>query len=160
MSNTWSTEEEQIWKEAEERETEEIMDAVDLAITETPSLGALTEALWEAREKQRKLQKQLDALVEEREDLERRLIAAMDAQGSDQTRSTHATATISESVKPNVEDWDTFWAFIHRNKAYYLLERRPAAVAYRELMERRRKPIPGVTSFIKRSINLRNRSTT
>lgn len=123
-----------------------------------PSLGALNDALWEIREKQRKMQKELDELAQEREALERRLIDAMDAQGTDQSRGTYATATISESIKPQVEDWDAFWAYIRRTNSFYLLERRAAAVAYRETMERRRKPLPGVKSFVKRSINLRTRS--
>jgi hypothetical protein len=126
--------------------------------SDTPSLGALNDALWNIREQQRKLQKQLDGLAQEREDLERRLLDAMDAQGTDQSRGTHATATISESIKPQVENWDEFWAFIRRTNSFFLLERRPAAIAYRETMERRRKPIPGVKSFVKRSITLRTRS--
>lgn len=123
----------------------------------TPSIGALIDDLHSNREKIRKLEKQISELKETRDDLEHRLIEAMDAQGVMQSRGAHATATVTESTKPSVEDWDLFYAFIHRTKAYYLLERRPASAAYRELMERRNKPIPGVTSFIKRSISLRSR---
>lgn len=123
----------------------------------TPSIGALIDDLHHNRDKIRKLEKQVSELKEVRDDLELRLIEAMEAQGIQQSRGAHATATITESVKPSVEDWDTFYAFIKRNNAFYLLERRPASAAYRELMERRTKPVPGVTSFIKRSISLRSR---
>ncbi len=123
----------------------------------TPSIGALIDDLHNNREKIRKLEKQVSELKETRDDLEQRLIEAMEAQGIQQSRGAHATATITESTKPSVEDWDLFYAFIKRNNAFYLLERRPASAAYREMMERRNKPIPGVTSFTKRSVSLRSR---
>lgn len=124
----------------------------------TPNLGALNDALWKIREKLRSQQKILDELKAEREDLELKLMAAMDAQGTEMCKGTYATAVVSSTIMPQVLDWDAFYAYIRRNNAFYLLERRPAAVAYRELMERRRKPLPGTTSFTKRSINLRTRS--
>ena len=128
------------------------------AVDATPSIGALIDDLHSNREKIRKLEKQVSELKEVRDDLELRLIEAMDAQGIMQSRGAHATATITESVKPSVEDWDLVNAYIKRNNAFYLYERRIASAAFRELLERRNgKPIPGIVPFTKRSIGLRSR---
>lgn len=123
----------------------------------TPAVGALIDELYEKREKIRKLTKQVDALKLERDELELRLLETMDAQGVSMSRSDLATASVSETVRPVVENWDEFYNWIHRNKAYYMLERRPAAAAYRETMETRKRPIPGVSKFTQRSVLLRTR---
>lgn len=123
----------------------------------TPSVGAMIDALHAKREEIRKLTKEVDRLKLERDDLEHQLIETMDAQGVQMSRSEKATASISETLRPLVEDWNSFYDWIHRNKAYYMLERRPAAAAYRELMEQRKRPIPGVSSFTQRSVLLRTR---
>jgi predicted transcriptional regulator len=123
----------------------------------TPAVGGLIDELYAKREKIRKLTKEVDALKAERDELELRLLETMDAQGVSMSRSDLATASVSEVIRPVVENWDEFYTWIHRNKAYYMLERRPAAAAYRELMESRRKPIPGVSQFVQRSILLRTR---
>jgi hypothetical protein len=123
----------------------------------TPAVGALIDELYAKREQIRKLTKQVDALKSERDDLELRLLEAMDAQVVTMSRSDSATASISEIIRPVVENWDGFYNWIHRNKAYYMLERRPAAAAYRELMETRKRPVPGVSQFVQRSVLLRTR---
>lgn len=124
----------------------------------TPSIGALIDDLHATREKIRGLNKEVEALNSQKANLETRLIEALDAQGVTQSRGASATASISETIIPQVKDWDRFYAFIARNKAYYMLERRPAAAAYREALElRKNRPIPGVESFTKRTISLRSR---
>jgi hypothetical protein len=123
----------------------------------TPAVGLLIDELHAKREAIRKLTKQIDKLKAERDEFELRLLETMDAQVVTMSRSDKAVASISEIVKPVVENWDEFYTWIHRNKAYYMLERRPAAAAYRELMETRKRPLPGVSQFVQRSILLRTR---
>jgi hypothetical protein len=86
--------------------------------------------------------------------LEILLFEAMDKEGVTKTSSTKATASISTSVVPQVEDWDEFYKYIHKNKFYHLLERRPSAAGCREIMEGKGK-LPGVVPFVRRKINLR-----
>lgn len=124
----------------------------------TPSIGGLIDKLFEIREQTRALNKQAEELKVQKDDYEARLLAALDAQGVTQSRGEVATATVSEAEVPQVEDWDKFYAFIARNKAFYMLERRPAAGPYREAMQLRKgRAIPGVKSFTKRTISLRTR---
>lgn len=129
-----------------------------MAKESTPAMGEIIDRLYYIREDMKALNKELDELKAERDQLTQQAIEMMDAQGTDQTRSDLATASITETVVPQVEDWDKFYNFINRNKAFYLLERRPASAAYRDLLESRKgRAIPGVSSFTKRNISLRTR---
>jgi len=124
----------------------------------TKALEVLIDQVHDVREQIRGLTKEVNALKTKKEDLEARLLETMDALGTDQSRSKVATATVTELVVPHVEDWEAFYKYITRTKSFYMLERRPAPVAYRETLEQRKgKAIPGVTSFTKRTIGLRAR---
>jgi len=126
----------------------------------TKALDTMIDGIYDIRNEIRALNKQVDELKTQKEEMELKLIDMMDAVGTDQSRSSVATATISETVVPQVTDWDAFWKFIMRNKATYLVERRPAAVAFRETLEQRKgRAIPGVSSFTKRTVGIRVRST-
>ena len=62
---------------------------------------------------------------------------------------------IAESEVPVVtsEDWDKFYKYIHRNKWYHLLERRPSVAGCRELWSQG-KTIPGVGKFKKMKVTV------
>lgn len=121
-------------------------------------IDALITKLFNARQAIAEANKEVTALVQIRDEIESKLLAAMDAIGTEQARNKVATATVSEKIMPKVEDWDKFYAFIHRYKAYYLLERRCASVAFRETLDTRSKPIPGTTTFTKRTVGIRTRT--
>jgi len=126
----------------------------------TKALDTLIDDIFDIRNEVRALNKQVDELKAQKEGMELSLIEMMDAVGTDQSRSSVATATITETVVPQVTDWDAFWRYIMRNKATYLVERRAAAVAFRETLEQRKgRPIPGVSSFTKRSVGIRVRAS-
>lgn len=124
----------------------------------TPSLGAQIDALHENREEIRKLTKDLKKLTGAKEILEQGLLASMAAQDLEQSRGAIATATVSITTVPNVFDWEAFYDFIKETDAFYLLDRRAASVAYRELLESREgEAIPGVQPYDKITISLRSR---
>jgi len=126
----------------------------------TKALDTMIDDIFDIRNEIKALNKQVDGLKAQKEEMELKLMEMMDAVGTDQSRSSVATATITETVVPQVTDWDAFWKFIMRNKATYLVERRAAAVAFRETLEQRKgRPIPGVSSFTKRSVGIRVRAT-
>lgn len=126
----------------------------------TAALDTLIDDIYDIRNEIKALNKQVDELKANKETMELKLIDMMDSVGTDQSRSSVATATISETTVPQVTDWDAFYRFIKRNNAFYMLERRPAAVAFREtLAQRKNRAIPGVSSFTKRSVGIRVRAT-
>ena len=126
----------------------------------TIALDALIDDIFDIRNEIKAMNKQVDELKASKEEKELKLLEMMDAVGTDMSRSDVATATITETVVPQVTDWDAFYKFISRNKAFYMLERRAAAVAFREtLAQRKGRAIPGVSSFTKRSVGIRVRAT-
>ncbi len=124
---------------------------------ESKVFDGLIKEYYEVREQLRGLSKQEDIFKKQRDELRDRLLSAMDAAGTDLARSNLATISITEKELPQVEDWDAFWTEIHRKKMYYLLERRPAAAAFREFVKMFGRPPRGVKSFTKRDVSLRSR---
>lgn len=123
----------------------------------TLTLGEKIDKLSKLRADIRIKNKEVERLEGEKKALEAQVMEHMDVENIGSSRGKLATASISESVVPSVTDWDTFWAYVFRNKASHLLERRPHATAYREELETRKgKPIPGVQPYTRRTLNLRD----
>jgi len=120
----------------------------------TPSLGAQVDTLWELREQKKALTAQVSELDERIAGAEDALLQAMGEQGLDKLTGRNATASSTRSTTASVEDWDSFYAYIHKNRYYHLLQRRVSDPAYRELLEAGKK-VPGVQPFIKTRLNLR-----
>lgn len=110
--------------------------------------------MFKIREKVRDLESQIKLLNEEKSEIEAQLILQMDAEGVTKSAGKMASVSISDNVRPSVEDWDAFYAYIHRQKLYHLLERRPSVTGCRELFEKRGK-IPGVVPFVQRQVSMR-----
>jgi hypothetical protein len=110
--------------------------------------------LVDIREEKRKMKAREKELNEEWRTLELEAMIRLDDQGMDKASSKRGTISIGETVLPQVVDWDAFGEHIIENDALYLLQRRPAAAAYRELLESG-ETVPGVEPYTQRSINLR-----
>lgn len=119
------------------------------------TIGAKIDALQKLRLQKSGLEEKLKELVSKINELELKLIEQMDTEDTTRGAGKLATVSITESVKPSVEDWDSFYAYIHRHKYYHLLERRPSVTGCRELFESKGK-IPGVVPFIQRKLNIRS----
>lgn len=118
------------------------------------NLGEKIDNLFQLREQIRELDKELQALKADKNELELEILGDLDSQGLQLTRGGRATVSISEQVVPVVEDWDAYYEYIQNEGALFLLERRPATAAWRELYESGELP-PGTTPFTKRSLSLR-----
>ena len=79
----------------------------------------------------------------------------LEAEGLDKASGSKATVSISANTVANVEDWDSFWSYIIKNKYTHLLQRRVSDPAYRELLEQGKR-VPGVQPFVKRTLNVRS----
>ena len=119
------------------------------------TVGAKIDVLHALREDKRQLEELLKAKAQEIDLAENELIELMDQQNITKSTGSKATVSISTSVKPSVEDWDAFYAYIHKNKYYHLLERRPSVTGCRELFDTKGK-IPGVVPFTQRKLNIRS----
>jgi len=125
-------------------------------LTETRVIGEEIDRLFDIRERIRALEAQVKDERSIYDALETQLMERMETEGMSKATGKRASVGVSESVVANVEDWDELYRYIGRNKAFHLLQRRTSDAAYRELMEQRKnKPLPGVSSFTKRKLNLR-----
>lgn len=119
----------------------------------------MIDRIFTLREEMRTLEKKITELNKEKTKIEDSLLADMDTQGVRSVSGRKATASVSENLVPSVEDWDSFHAWIRRNNAFYLLQRRANALPYRELMESRHgKKLPGVNTVTLRTLNLKARA--
>jgi hypothetical protein len=119
------------------------------------TIGAKIDKMHKLREDKRKLEEQVKLIQAQMATLEIDLIADMDKQGVSKSTGVLATVSISENIRPSVEDWDAFYAYIHKYKYYHLMERRPSVSGCNELLETKGK-IPGVVPFTQRKLNVRS----
>lgn len=74
--------------------------------------------------------------------------------GTTTARGQNASATITESIVPNIEDWGAVSDWIIENDGVYLVHRRISAGPWKELMDAG-TVVPGIAPYTKTSISLR-----
>ena len=119
------------------------------------TLGALIDAIHLEREKKRLVEEDVKKISERIAELEEQIMAQLDEQGLTQSRGSKASVSVTSSVVADVQDWDSFWPYVAKNKFWHLIQRRVSDPSYRELLEQGKK-IPGVQPFTKRKLNLRS----
>lgn len=120
------------------------------------NFGERCDELYALREEISEAQAKVDVLEKKKREKEDELLAAMTEAGTDLVRGQRATASINETIIPQIADMEAFGQFVLRKKALHLFERRIAKTAYRELKESLAgKPVPGVNEFTKISLSLR-----
>lgn len=120
----------------------------------TTTLSTLIDSLSSLRASKKLAQRELDSIAGQIETLEGEIMKAMDSEGLLESKSAVGKVTLSESVYPRVEDWDQFYQFIYDNRYFHLLEKRPTALAYRELLSLG-KSVPGVLPFTMRKLSFK-----
>lgn len=114
----------------------------------------LMNRMFDIRDQRREIAAQDKALKEEADGLEETLLMRMREQGSTRVSNKRGTAIISEVIVPSVDDWDAVTEYIKENDAMFLLTKKIASAAYRELIESGQE-VPGVRPVTKVDINLR-----
>jgi hypothetical protein len=84
------------------------------------------------------------------------ILVSMQAQGINRLSSQGLTLSITESIVPQIKDWNAFEKFLLRNGATHLIERRIHTTAWREeVAEREGTPIPGVEPYLRIRLSVR-----
>jgi len=120
---------------------------------QVPTSGIIA-SLVEVRTERRSISARDKELVEKWRTLELELLVRLDEQGMLKASTEAGTASITEVVVPQVVDWDAVYEHIKETGDFYLLQKRPAAAAFRELHDSGQE-IPGMEPYTKRSISLR-----
>jgi len=110
--------------------------------------------LAEVRDERRRIGERDKELTEKWRALEMQLLVRLDEQGMLKASTSIGTASITEVVLPQVVDWEAVFEHIKETGDFYLLQKRPAAAAFRELHSSG-TVIPGMEAYTKRSISLR-----
>ena len=118
------------------------------------STGDIISRMVSCRDERRRISGRDKELISEWRSLELELLTRLDSQGMKQASTDDGTATITKTTLPNVVDWDALWEHIVDTRAFHLLQRRPAAAAFRELNSSGEK-IPGIDAYEQRTISLR-----
>ena len=116
--------------------------------------SAIIQKMADIREERRRIADRDKELVAEWRALEMELITRYEEQGVQKATTDAGTASITEMVVPQVVDWDAVYEHIRETGDFYLLQKRPAAAAFRELHESGIE-VPGIQPYTKKTISLR-----
>lgn len=111
-------------------------------------------ALAEARAKKQEIADQLAAINITVERLELEVLNSMLDGNVESVRTGRATVSVKRSTVPQVQDWNALDAYIVKNKALDLLQRRVSVTAWRERVEAG-KAVPGVVPYEKVDLSWR-----
>lgn len=118
--------------------------------------GEIVAQMVENREERRRISARDKELIDENKSFELELLLRLDEQDMEKVSTPAGTATISETILPQVIDWDAFYQYMIDNDALYLLQKRPAAAAFREMNDSG-QTIAGVEPYTQRTIGLRKK---
>ncbi len=117
-------------------------------------VGDLIEQAHQLREHIRAEEKELNLRKDELKQLSLDIMHKMDEVGVDRLGGRTANVSIAEQEVPTVKDWDAVYDYIKSQDAFYLLQKRMSAAAFRELLAMG-QTIPGVEIYKDRKLNLR-----
>ena len=118
------------------------------------TLSSLIDSLSTLRSQKKRVESDLKTIEERIGDVEHDIMRAMDAEGITESKSTIGKVVVSESVYPKLEQWEPFADYVLSERALYLLEKRPAVLAYREQLTLGRA-VPGILPFTKRKVTFK-----
>lgn len=120
------------------------------------TLGEQIDAIYDLKQEKKALEEQAEQIQRVIDAKELLLLDELDKQNTVKATGRRASVSVGETIVPQVEDWDTFYAFIKRHNAFELLQRRPSVEAWREhALNRRDKTVPGTVPFTKRKVSIR-----
>jgi hypothetical protein len=117
------------------------------------NIGELTDAIYDIKQQNAELNKQVEENKATIERLTTDLLQALDAAGLDYSRTSLAKAVVTEDEYPSVVDWDALGAYIVDTNQLFLLQKRLTVNAYRDLVHSGEE-IPGVETFTKRTVTV------
>jgi len=113
----------------------------------------LTENLKLLRVQITELNSQSKSLTKEKEEIEQLLVAEMDKVNTDTISNEFGTFKRTETIMPQVEDWEKVYDYIRENDAFYLTYKRLGQKAYQELLNAG-ETVPGVNTYTKLGVTV------
>lgn len=107
------------------------------------TIGATIDLLFTLREQRRELEAKIKTIKEQEDAVDAHLMNNFEKAGLDGARGKLAQVSIKRSTVADVQDWDKLYAYISRNKAWDLLQKRASITALRARWDDK-KVVPGV----------------
>lgn len=120
----------------------------------TKKLDEMIDQMFLLREQKRGLESQVKEVNQQISDLQQELLGTMNAVGTDYARGSLASASMTETVVPQIEDWGKVADWVMENDAIYLLHRRVSSGPWKELRDAG-TDVPGIEPYTKVAISLR-----
>ena len=124
------------------------------------TLGDCIDSLYKMRARRqaeaKKMEEKVEALKEEEKALAAHIINTFTKTELEGARGKMAVASMKPVVYPKPVDWDKFYAYLAKTKAFDLLERRISKTAFRDRYEAK-KEVPGVEAFTTNELSLTKR---
>ena len=116
-------------------------------------LGAVADMLYKVRQERLTQQKIVDDLQFQETRLREHLIDNLPKSEATGVAGAVCRASVAVKTQPRVEDWDKFYAYVKKQNAFELLQKRVSNAAVEERWEHG-KEVPGVGKFNVVSISL------
>lgn len=117
------------------------------------AIGACADRLYNLQEARRKQQKIVDKLADEESQLKEHIINTLPKSKAQGVAGRLALAKIEQKDVPSPKDWTKIFAYIKRNNAFELLQRRLSSTAVQERWDAK-KSIPGIEKFKVTTVSL------
>ena len=121
------------------------------------TLGKIVDEMYALKQERADVDKKSRDLRARIVELDAEVLSKMDEEDMETSAGKTATARRSELVIPVIEDFDAFEKYMIETGSLYLLERRPSAASYRELLAQGEE-VPGLRPFTQVKISLTKKS--
>jgi hypothetical protein len=120
----------------------------------TKKIDEMIDKMFLLREQKRGLESQVNKVNKEIADLQQGLLARFQEVGTDYARGSMASASVTETIVPQIDDWGQVAEWVMENDALYLLHRRVSSGPWKELRDAG-TDVPGIEPYTKVAISLR-----
>lgn len=110
------------------------------------TMGACIDQAYQLRTERLTLQRAVDAIGDQETLMREYIINTFRKADLNGAKGKLAACGVVPKRVPSVKDWDKFYAYIHKNKAYEMLQRRVHERAWRERLDDG-QTVPGVEIF-------------
>lgn len=118
------------------------------------TVGEIADAVLALQLKIKKKELEVEDLKKATNELKEELKLAAEAVNLTSGGGKKSEFTIEPEILPQASNWDSFYQYIHDNKYFHLLQRRPAVKACQELWSQG-TAIPGIDKFTKTKVTVK-----
>lgn len=120
----------------------------------TTKIDDMIDRMYTLREEKRVLEAQVKGINSEIDQIQQQLLTRLNQVGTNYARGSLASASITETLVPQIDDWGKVSEWILENDALYLVHRRISSGPWKELRDAG-TDVPGIEPFTKVAISLR-----